>query len=396
MESSYPHMKIRLLLVIIMIFSNSIFANEKPQLDKINYQTKYDTTELRRAVGQMMMIKFIGSTIDDNSNIVEYIKQYHIGGVLLDNYRYKNAKDKTANIENPKQLKILINKLQFYAKKYNNYPLLIAVNQEGGFINSLKPSHGFNNPNDPSQFQLGKKNQELIFNETLKRAMLLKEVGINVNLAPVADLNINPGNPAVGKLERSFGNNPQQVTSDLKSAIRAYKKANILCTLKHFPGLGSANKNTDYDLADLTKTWDKSELIPYQNLIESGPAYNCDLIMSSHLINKKLDPSGIPVSLSKKVITDLLIKQMHFQGLVITDDMDAAAIRNHFSTRVAIEKAVLAGNNIIIYGGTQGYDPEQEVGMLFNTLFALAKNDAEVRLNVFTSYAKIQKVKQSI
>lgn len=372
-------MKTRLLLLAIIVFLSSITkANEVPDL-------------LPYAVGQMMMVKFKGSTVDENSFIIQKLKEYHIGGIILDNYRDPHS---TANIVNPQQLKTLTTKLQSYSIQYNGHPLFIALNQEGGLINTLKPAHGFNNKNDLSQFDLGKTNQKTIFDETLKRALLLKEAGINVNLAPVADLNINPNNPGIGKLKRSFGDNPQEVTKDLETAIKAYKKAGIFCTLKHFPGLGSASKNTDYDKADLSQSWNAKELIPYQNLINSG--INCSFIMMSHLINKKLDESGMPASLSKKITTDLLVKKMNYQGLIITDDMDAVSVRKNYPVREAIEKAVLAGNNVLIYGGTQGHDADEETVMLFNTLLDLARKNPEVRDKVLESYRKILKVKQGM
>lgn len=378
-------MKIRFLLLGLLILTTPVLANDNQKLN---------SAMLSRAVGQMMMVGFKGTNVDENSIIVKEIKQYHIGGIILDNHYDPSSKKSSINIENPTQLKYLVNQLQFYAKKYHDYPLFIAINQEGGLINTLKPSQGFNNSNDPSQFELGKKTQKTIFNETLKRATLLKEMGINVNLAPVADLNINLDNPAIGKLQRSFGSNPQEVTAALKSTIRAYKKANILCTLKHFPGLGSANKNTDYDQADLTNTWSDIEIIPYQILIQSN--INCPFVMVSHLINKKLDKVGLPATFSKPIISDLLVKKLRYNGLVITDDMDAIAIRNHFSPHDAITKAVLAGNNVIIYGGTQGYDPDQDTEMLFNNLFQLALKNPEIRTNILKSYAKIIKIKQNL
>lgn len=380
------------LLLLSIIFFSYIFLSAKHAPQKVNTDSDNDSGLLSRAVGQMMMVKFKGSTVDENSFIVQKIREYHIGGIILDNYREPHADISTANIVNPAQLKTLTKSLQHYSIKYNGYPLFIALNQEGGLINTLKPAQGFNNANDPSQFELGKTNQKNIYDQTLKRAFLLKEAGINVNLAPVADLNINPANPAVGKLQRSFGSNPKEVTQDLQSAIKAYQTAGILCTLKHFPGLGSANKNTDYDKADLSQTWNESELIPYQNLINSG--INCPFIMTSHLINRKLDRSGIPASLSKIITTDLLVKKMHYPGLIITDDMDAVSVRNQYSTRAAIEKAVLAGNNILIYGGTQGHDADEETVMLFNTLLELAKKNPEVRKKVIESYERILRVKE--
>lgn len=353
-----------------------------------------ETPQLSFAVGQMMMVGFNGTEISDNTPIVNEIKNYHIGGVILDNHRQPGSTKIFSNIKNPKQLKKLISDLQFYAKKYHAYPLLIAVNQEGGLINTLKESNGFVSQNNLSQYQLGKEDSQKIYSAAYQRALLLKDLGINLNLAPVADLNVNPENPAVGKLERSFGDNPEKVTEQLQETIKAYKNAQVLCALKHFPGLGSANKNTDYDDADLTSTWKPLELIPYKKLIKSNMA--CDFVMVTHLVNRKLDDSGIPVSLSKKVVSKILLDQLHFKGLVITDDMDAAAIRKNIPTQMAIEKAVLAGNNVIIYGGTQGYDPEADAKMLFDTLMRLAKKSSKIRSKVYYSYDKIMRVKSKL
>jgi beta-N-acetylhexosaminidase len=344
-----------------------------------------DVNDLSRAAGQMMLVGFGGTTIDGQSPIVKEIKNYHIGGVILD----------YTNIKNPAQLKRLTSQLQFYAKKYHDFPLFIAVNQEGGLINTLKSSQGFNNKDDPSQFELGEmNNQKYIYDSTYHRASILKMNGINLNLAPVADLNSNPLNPAVGKLERSFGNDVKQVTNDLAASVNAYKNAHIFCTLKHFPGLGSAIKNTDYYETDITKTWNDKELLPYKNLIQKNNA--CPLVMSSHLINGKLDKNAMPASLSKIIITDLLIKKLHFKGIIITDDMDAAAIRKAMPAKVAIKKAVLAGNNIILYGGTQDYNPYQDAELLYNTLISLAKNNPEAYAQIIKSGEKIRKLKKKM
>jgi beta-N-acetylhexosaminidase len=347
------------------------------------------------AVGQMMMIGFKGTSINENSDIVKEIKNYHIGGVILVNHTDPITRAVTTNIENPEQLKKLTRQLQFFAKKYHDYPLLIAVNQEGGLINTLKPSQGFNNKNDPSEFDLGKNQDEkFTFEKTQQRSVLLKKMGINFNLAPVADLNINPENPGIGKLQRSFGEQVESVSRHLNAAIKAYRQNHIICALKHFPGLGSAEKNTDYAKADVTASWTQKELIPYSTLIEKNTS--CDFVMVTHLINKKLDDTGVPVSLSKKVVTDLLVNQMHFKGLIITDDMDAAAIRKHYSTDQAIEKAVLAGNNVIIYGGTQGYDADEDARLLFDTLKKLAETNGEAKKQIEKSAGKIARFKATI
>jgi beta-N-acetylhexosaminidase len=118
--------------------------------------------------------------------------------------------------------------------------------------------------------------------------------------------------------------------------------------------------------------------------------------MITHLINRQLDPSGLPSTFSKAIITGLLVGKMHYTGLIITDDMDAAAIRKYFSTDYAIDKAVLAGNDIIIYGGSQGQDPDEDTRMLFSTLMKFAKKDPIFRKRVAESYQKIIRLKRNI
>src|SRR3990167_237642 len=164
--------------------------------------------DIHYAVGQMMMVGFAGTTVNNHSPIVSAIKNYHIGGVILFDHFNKKHQGKwiTRNIESPEQLKRLTHQLQYYAKKYHDYPLLIAVDQEGGKINALRADKGFHLGRNESQQQLGEKqNQSQIYRQALFRGKLLNRMGINLNLAPVADLNTNPKNPAIGLLQRSFG-----------------------------------------------------------------------------------------------------------------------------------------------------------------------------------------------
>lgn len=374
---------IKKIIFIFLLLPSLVFANH----------TSKQKIPLEVVVGQMMMVGFDGTTINENSPIVQEIKTHHIGGVLIDDHYYVNGKIHPRNIENPKQLKKLIQQLQFFAKKYDVYPLFIAVNQEGGKITALKSSKGFKNANDPSQAALGKENnKKYIYEKTLERATLLKNIGINVNLAPVADLNINPNNPAIGKLERSFGAEVDKVTDELHAAIKAYNSVGILCTLKHFPGFGTAKANTDYAVTDVTASWQENELLPYKKLISENAA--CPFIMTSHLINKRLDKSGLPVSFSKKVVTNLLRQQMNYKGLIITDDLDALAISNHFSFDFTVKQSVLAGNNVLIYDGTQGHDAIMDSKQLFATLLKLAKTNPQARAKVIESYERIMATKQ--
>lgn len=353
--------------------------------------------DIPHAVGQMMMVGFKGVRINAQSPIVQAIKQYHIGGVILFDHfdRKRSGRWITRNIRSPAQLKRLTRQLQYYAKKYHDLPLFIAVNQEGGVITALKTKKGFKLDEDYSQKKLGRlNNQKIIYKQALYRGQLLKRYGINVNLAPVADLEINPNNPAVAQLQRSFGRNAVKVIKDLMTTIKAYKKSGILCTLKHFPGLGSSATNTDFKTADVTQTWRFSELIPYRQLIKAHHA--CRVVMVTHLINRRLDKSAIAASLSHKIVTGLLRRHLHYRGLIITDDMDAKAIRDHVPIAKAIRLAVLAGNTIILYGGTQGYDAAQDTTTLYHTMMKLAANNPQTRRQIMKSYNRISDVKRTV
>ncbi len=372
--------KAKLLVYIVLIFASlsSSAANH-----------------LSQDVGEMMMVGFRGTHLNRHSSIVYAIKHYHIGGVILFDHVRKKGIVVTRNIDSPQQLKQLTKQLQDYAKRYHDYPLFIAVNQEGGMINALLRKKHFKLGLNYSAQKLGEINNPiLIGQQAYQRGLLLKQYGININLAPVAALNINPTSQAIGKWQRSFGNTPQQVTKDLAITIKAYHRAGIFCTLKHFPGLGSSNNNTDYDAANVTKTWRKQELIPYNKLMKKHNA--CDIIMVAHSINQKLNQSNLPSSLSKIIITNLLRNKLHFTGLIMTDDMDAAAIRKHYPSRKAIKLAITAGNDIILYGGTFGYSPKKDARMLFSTMLQLANSNPQVRSKIIHAANKIRKLKTKI
>jgi beta-N-acetylhexosaminidase len=135
--------------------------------------------------------------------------------------------------------------------------------------------------------------------------------------------------------------------------IDAHRAAGVRTTLKHFPGIGSSTTNTDFGVADVTKTWTRRELEPFQRLIDANKA---DLIMAGHVVNGQLDPDH-PASLSKAVVTDLLRGQLGWTGPVVTDDLQAAAIDKAFGFDEAIVLALEAGNDLLLFANQQTYDP---------------------------------------
>lgn len=287
---------------------------------------------LKEKIGQMVWVGFSGTKLNDTIKVD--LAKRNIGGVIL----FAN------NISNPTQIKLLNDTIKLFAKT----PPFIAVDQEGGKVARLNSSNGFSNTY--TAYQLG-----TIFNSedsTRKTARTmanwLKQTGFNVNLAPVADVNVNPNSPAIGKLERSFSSIPIIVFYHVNWFVDEFNKMNIITCLKHFPGHGSALQDSHLGFTDITNTWTENELLPYQYLINSN--YN-NLVMIGHLYNSKLD-QVYPASLSKKVTTDLLRTSLGFNGVTITDGMSMQAITANYTFDQSIELAVNAGNDILLFTGT--------------------------------------------
>lgn len=288
---------------------------------------------LENKIAQMLMVGFHGTGLTDTT-IINDIQLRKIGGVIL----------LGNNITSPSQVQQLISSLQ----NLSDVPLFVSVDQEGGRIARLRGSNGFQNTYTAEQIGI-------FNNEDSTRAWAslmagwLQQSGFNVNLAPVADVNVNPNSPAIGLLNRSFSANPDTVFHHCNWFINEFNQKNILTTLKHFPGHGSANTDSHFGFTDISNTWSESELIPYQKLIQIG--YD-DFIMSGHLYNANLD-STHPASLSHKVMTNLLRDSLGFEGLVITDGMFMGAITGDYTFDKAVELAINAGNDILLYTGNR-------------------------------------------
>jgi beta-N-acetylhexosaminidase len=298
-------------------------------------------------IGQMLMIGFRGVSVANAPEIAADIKQRRIGGIVLFDYDVP-AHSPLRNISNPPQLSSLTLELQ----ELSNIPLFIALDQEGGKVNRLKPTRGF--PASVSAEYLGRLNDpDSTTAAAAQTARTLKAMHINMNLAPVADLNINPDNPVIGKLGRSFSSDPAKVISNLKLTTHAYHEEGIISTLKHFPGHGSSATDTHRDFTDITGSWSEKEMEPYRILIASG--YR-DAIMTAHVFNGKIDLL-YPATLSKATLSDLLRGKLGFKGVIVSDDMQMKAIADHYGLETAIRLAIEAGVDMLLFGNNTTYDP---------------------------------------
>jgi beta-N-acetylhexosaminidase len=174
--------------------------------------------------------------------------------------------------------------------------------------------------------------------------------------------------------------------------IEEHKKLNIKTALKHFPGHGSSTTDSHLGLVDVSKTWSVEELFPYKYLIDTGKV---DMIMTAHIINKKLDDSGLPATLSKKIVTGLLRKQFHYDGIVISDDMQMHAISKYYGLAQSLKLSINAGVDIVIFSnnieGSKDYTPEN-----IHATFKKLVLDGEIPLSrINESFNRIMALKKS-
>ncbi|NTW50006.1 MAG: glycoside hydrolase family 3 protein [Chlorobiales bacterium] len=301
-------------------------------------------------IGQLLMVGFRGLQASDTSAIIRDIREHHIGGIILFDYDVP-LRSPVRNIASPKQVKELTRSLQRAAHS----PLFIAIDQEGGKVNRLKEKFGF--PPSVSAAFIGKLNA---IDSTRKYAELtaktLSETGINLNFAPVVDVNTNPENPVIGKLERSYSEDPEIVSSHALATIRGFHQYGIFSAIKHFPGHGSAWNDSHAGLADVTETWNEKELRPFANVIHASEGSGCDMVMTAHIFNAKLD-TALPATLSPKVIDGLLRGVLGFRGVVISDDMQMKAIRSYYGLETAIRFALEAGVDILLFANNSIFEP---------------------------------------
>jgi beta-N-acetylhexosaminidase len=333
---SPPRKQLQVLAALLLFLLFSVPAYAALQADSLSLK-----------IGQMLMIGFRGLRVADAPEIAADIRERKIGGVVLFDYDVPSHSP-LRNISSPEQLSLLTLELQ----KMAQIPLLIAIDQEGGKVNRLKPARGF--PPSVSAEHLGMlNNADSTRAAALQCARTLQAMHIGMNLAPVADLNTNPDNPVIGKLGRSFSADPSVVISNIKVICSTYREKGIIPTLKHFPGHGSSTTDTHLDFTDITASWSEKELEPYRALILSG--YH-DPVMTAHVFNGNLD-SLYPATLSKATLNGVLRGRLGFEGVIISDDMQMKAIADRYGLETAIRLAIDAGIDVLLFGNNTTYDP---------------------------------------
>jgi len=340
--------------------------------------------QLKEEIGQMIMIGFRGTEAGENSEIYKVIKDIKIGGVVLFDYDVP-SNSFPRNIENPEQTRKLIYDLQ----EYSGTPLFVSVDAEGGNVNRLKSKYGFL-PIVSEQKMGQDKTLATVEKESQKLSKELEELGINMNLAPVVDLNINPKNPVIGAVERSFSSDSETVFNNVKIFIKNHLNKNIIPVEKHFPGQGSATNDTHLGIADITNTYKQEELLPYQKLNDQNLL---DAVMVAHVVNKNID-SEYPATLSPKFLQDILRNKIGFKGVIISDDMQMSAISANYKFDQALILAINAGCDIVsvVNNTPQGYDKDIALKTR-DIIFNAVKEGKISETKITDSYNRIMNLK---
>lgn len=281
---------------------------------------------LREKVGQLLMVGFPGPTLSGED--LAWIQEFRPGGIILF----------SRNLIDAHQIAELTATLQ---KLSSHNPLLIAVDQEGGQVSRL-PKEFTIFP--PAATVARCQSSTLAYEAAAVTAKELKAVGINMNMAPVLDVNTNPANPIIG--DRAFGETPELVCVLGLATMSGLQDHGVVACGKHFPGHGETVADSHLQLPVVELTKDRLESVefrPFRHTIERGLA----TIMTAHVRYPALD-SAVPATLSSPILTGILRHRLGFQGLIFTDDLEMQAILDHWSIADAAVKSLQAGADILL------------------------------------------------
>jgi beta-N-acetylhexosaminidase len=285
-----------------------------------------DTAE---KIGQRFVVGFSGTKISEELRYL--VKRYKVGSVIL--FR--------ENLESPSQARELCGAIQELIWEETGFPAFIAIDQEGGVVTRL-PRGMLNVPGAMALAMTG--DPDAVYEAVRISVRELRRIGVNLNLAPVLDINSNPANPVIGV--RSFGATAQIVSRFGETAIRAYRDEQFLCCGKHFPGHGDTGVDSHLTLPVVDRPLEEleeRELAAFKSAIAGGiPA-----LMTSHILFPHLESRQLPATMSRTIITGLLRKKMRFSGLVLSDAMEMRAIADFYGTPQGCVDAVDAGVDLI-------------------------------------------------
>ena len=326
---------------------------------------------LDKKLGQLFQIGISGTSLTSDEK--KFLTENNIGGIVLF----------ARNLESPKQIYDLCSEIQSL-KTFDAVPFIISIDMEGGRVHRLKPPF--------TQWPAIRKladldSTSLAFQYSQSMGIELKSVGINMDFAPCIDIFTNPKNEIIG--DRSPGES-HEIVSKIGSALtRGYIKSDIITCAKHFPGHGNTIADSHFELPIETvslETLKERELQPYKKLIRS----KVDFIMTAHIKYTEID-SEHPATFSKKFITDILKDELRFKGVIISDDLDMKAIRNHYEIEDIPILALEAGCDSLLYCN----EPDSPAIAIEAIKNMLGNASGEFKLHIEKAHKKIISLKQT-
>lgn len=318
---------------------------------------------LKNKLYQMFILGLNGTELSNNPNLIQALHS-GLGGVIFF----------TQNIQTVEQFKWLINDI----KKESIIPPFLSIDQEGGRVE--RTENLFGGKKYLSSKYVAEKGENFLIKQTEQISHELKDFGINLNFAPVLDVNTNPNNPIIG--ERAFSNDTEEVIKFGKITVNTYLKNDIIPCVKHFPGHGDASVDSHIELPKMDLSLKEMEGIHIKPFKE----VNAPMTMVAHMHCSAFDKEQMPSSLSKNVI-GYLRKKLNYQGLIITDDMVMGGVNEGRCLKDRVQScktAIKAGVNILLY--RDSFDATIQI---IENLAQLAENDKELFDNIEISYEKI-------
>ena len=339
-----------LLLGLFFLFSVPLRFSEANTRD-------LSSMTLEDKVGQIMLVFFEGGTVSENLKM--FISEIKVGGVIL--YSSRN------NIESVAQVANLNEEIQRIALSVGSRPLFIAIDQEGGLIARIREGV----TPFPGNMALGAAGDPSLAGRVASvMGEELASIGINMNFAPVVDVNNNPLNPIIGV--RSFGSDPQKVARLGAAMISGFLEKGVFPSAKHFPGHGDTEVDSHSGLPVINVSKDRLnsvEFPPFKAAVNAG----VPMVMTAHVLVPALDEKK-PATLSPAIL-GMLRTELNFKGLIITDSMGMAALKKERSMEEAAIEALNAGADILLFGADKGHEETEHFGIYDALLEACRKGE---------------------
>lgn len=302
--------------------------NKGELLEKVN--NKLNSMSLDEKIAQLFVVAWRDSNTYDD--LYRLFRDKKLGGFIL--FR--------ENMDTYDKTKTLISNLQ----AYNDIPLIISMDQEGGLVQRLKYLKDVKVTDIPYMYYLGKtKDENLAYQVGKVMARELRTIGVNVVFSPDIDIYSNPKNTVIGK--RSFGSDYLLVNKMAGSLAKGLEETGVIPTYKHFPGHGDTDVDSHVDLPIINKSYEELKALELQTF-SYAINNNAKLIMVGHIALPNITGDNTPASLSKVLITDILKKDLNYDGLVITDALNMKALTDNYTQEEIIVKAIKAGVDILL------------------------------------------------